>query len=318
MKPTTSALLACVALAFASCGSSDATSEAGTDTTAPVETTLVESSDTTEAATEPEADAAAGAPARIVSLSSTATEILFAIGAGDQVVAVDSFSNFPAEAPITDLSAFEPNLEAIAAYEPDLVVYAFDPDGDELATAFDGIGAEAIFQGPAATLDDVYAQIADLGIATGNEDGAAALNAELQSGIDAIVASLPADGEPLRLYHELDENFYSASSNSFIGQLYSLLGVANIADEADVDGFGYPQLNAEYILQSDPEIIVITTEVAYGADDVAARPGWDAMSAVRNGNVVVVDGDISSRWGPRLPEFLQTMADVIAGASVGS
>lgn len=307
------------ALLAASCGSSgsdaaDVSTGADiedTSTTAPL---ADESADEEPATDEPAGDA----PSRIVSLSATATEMLFAIGAGDQVIAADSYSNYPAEAPTTDLSAFEPNLEAIVEYEPDLVVYDFDPG--ELQAGFDGVGIQALHLPAAATLDDVYAQIADLGIATGHEDEAAALNADMRARIDAIVADVSTDGEPVRIYHELDDSFYSASSSAFIGQLYALLNTTNIADEADTDGYGFPQLNPEYILEADPQLIVVSDDVTYTADDVAARPGWDAIAAVQSDSIVFVDGDVASRWGPRLPEFLETIATALAAvpATVGS
>ena len=110
-------------------------------------------------------------PTRIVSMSPTATEMLFAIGAGDQVVAADSYSNYPSDAPTTKLSAYEPNAEAIANYEPDLVVYAEDP-GD-LQSSLDKLKIPAISEPAAATLDDVYAQMEQLGQATGHPDEAA-------------------------------------------------------------------------------------------------------------------------------------------------
>lgn len=262
-----------------------------------------------------ETDAAeTGGAQRIVSISPTATEVLFAIGAGDQVIAVDSLSTFPAGAPVTDLSAFEPNLEAIAAEDPDLVVLSFDP-GDIVA-GLEAAGIETIVQEAAVSLDDVYAQIADLGIATGQIDGAADLVAEMRSAIEAIVAASATGAEPLRVYHELDDTFYSVSSNSFVGQLYELLGVINIADEADTDGFGYPQLSAEYIIEADPQLIVIPDEVRYSAADVAARPGWDLLSAVQNDGIVVVEADIASRWGPRIVDFLEFISAAIAAQQV--
>lgn len=255
---------------------------------------------------------------RIVSLSATATEMLFAIGAGDLVVAADSYSNYPNDAPTTDLSAFEPNLEAIAAEDPTLVVLSFDP-GD-LVAGLDQLDIDTMVLPAAATIDDVYSQIADLGIATGNEDEAAEVNAEIRAGIDEIVAAAPESDTPVRVYHELDDTFFSATSSSFIGQLYALLGVENVADAADPDNesFGFPQLSAEYLIEADPQIIVITDQVGYSVDDVAARAGWDVLSAVQNDAVVQVDADVASRWGPRIVDFLQVISDVLEAQLVSS
>ncbi len=251
-------------------------------------------------------------PTAVVSLSPTATEMLFAIGAGDQVVAVDDQSNYPAEAPTTDLSGFTPNVEAIAAFEPDLVVISFDP-GD-LVSALEALGIPVLLQPAAVSLDDVYAQIEQLGAATGNLAEAASLVAQIRTEIDEIVASVPDRAEPLTYYHELDPTFYSATSATFIGQVYSLLGLDNIADPADADGFGYPQLSAEYILDQDPDLIFLADTKCCGQspETVAERPGWSELTAVKTGAVIPLDDDIASRWGPRVVEFLRTVAEAVS------
>lgn len=251
------------------------------------------------------------APRRIVSLSPTATEMLFAIGAGDQVIAVDSFSNFPPEAPVTDLSGFQPNIEAIAEFEPDLVV-ASSAD-DALRGGMDAIGVRLIELPAAATLEDSYAQIAELGEATGRIDGAAELNAQIRSDIDQLVAAIePLDG--LSFYHELDDTLFSATSQTFIGQIYALIGLTNIADAADPDGAsgGFPQLSAEFVLDADPDLIFLADTKCCGqtAETVEARPGWSDLTAVTEGNIIELDDDIATRWGPRVVEFLGIVAEV--------
>ena len=246
-------------------------------------------------------------PERIVSMSPTATEMLFAIGAGPQVVAVDSNSNYPKEAPTTDLSAYQPNLEAIAGYKPDLVVYSDDPG--ELAAGLGKLGIPALAEPAAARLDDTYAQIDQLGRATGHPADAARLTATMRAEIAKIVAA----GRPerhLTYYHELDKNLYSATSGTFIGQLYGLLGMENIADAADKDKSGYPQLSAEYVVKADPDMIFLADTRCCGqsARTVAARDGWDQLKAVKAGGVVELDDDVASRWGPRVVDFLKTIA----------
>lgn len=305
---------------LAACGSSadtaaDDATTVDTNGTAATDASTASSGASDPAATFPvEIDTATGPvtietrPEAIVSMSPTATEMLWAVGAGDQVKAVDSLSNYPAEAPVTDLSAYEPNLEAIAAQEPDLVVLGFA--NDEIQAGLAGLGIPVLLEEAATSLDDTYSQIAELGLATGHPDEAAAVNASLRSGIDEVVKGMPAPGgaKP-KVYHELDDTFYSASSGSFIGQLYQLLGYDNIADAADPDGsVGYPQLNAEQIIQSNPDVIVITDAYSYGPTDIAARPGWDTINAVADDRVVVVSDDVASRWGPRVVEFLRSIA----------
>lgn len=251
-------------------------------------------------------------PERVLSLSPVPTEMLFAVGAGEQVIAVDSLSNYPPEAPVTDLSAYEPNIEAIAGYEPDLVVLT-----DDINDVVSGLGALGIpvLQVPAATtLDDTYAQLEQVGAATGNIAGAAEVVADMQRRIDEIVASTPPPAEPLTYYHELDSTLYTVTSTTFIGEVYGAFGLVNIADTADPDGAGYPQLSAEFILDQDPALIFLADTKCCGesATTAAARPGWSELTAVRDGTVIELDDDIASRWGPRVVDFY---AAISAGIS---
>ena len=246
-------------------------------------------------------------PQRIVSLSPMATEILFAIGTGEQVVAVDEFSYYPPEAPVTDLSGWNPNVEAVLSYEPDLVVIV--NDANDLVAGLNAVGVDVYLSPAPAEFESGYAAITELGTAVGRFDEAQALVADLQADINAALDAGP--GAPVRVYHELDDMYFSVSSNGFIGAVYTAMGAVNIADEADPDGYGYPQLTEEYIVEADPELIVITDLVGYTAEDVAARPGWGEVSAVRNGNIVMVKADIASRWGPRLPQFITAVAEAL-------
>ena len=157
--------------------------------------------------------------------------MLFAIGAGDQVVAADSYSDYPAAAPTTDLSAYEPNVEAIAAYDPDLVVYS-DDLGD-LQKSLDKLHIPALQQPAAAAIDDVYAQLEQLGQATGHTTEAQAQIDDLQAKVAAVSASVGDQGSGMTYYYELDDTYYSVTSDTFIGNLLGLLGMKNIADEAE-------------------------------------------------------------------------------------
>jgi iron complex transport system substrate-binding protein len=300
MKRSLAALVAALAL-LAACGDdeSNVTSESS-ETTAPAEAT-------------------AEVPERIVSLSASSTETLFAIGAGDQVVAVDDYSNFPAEAPITDLSAYEPNLEAISGYEPDLVV--LDATDEELIDGLETLGIE-VFQAPAPTdLEGAYDQMVELGEVVGHADEAEALVEEMQADIEELVADLPERESPLTYYHELDSTLFSATSQTFIGELYSLVGLENIADAADPDGAngGYPQLSAELVVDADPDLVFLadTKCCAQTAETFAARPGFEGLTAVTEGRVVLLDDDIASRWGPRVVDLLEeivTAAEAVPAA----
>ena len=251
-------------------------------------------------------------PHRIVSLSATATETLFAIGAGKQVIAVDDQSDYPKQAPHTRLSGFTPNVEAIAGYRPDLVVAAYDPGG--LVAALQQLGIRVLLQDAAKTIDGAYAQMLRLGAVTGHAPEARALVARLKKRIGELVARGTRRARGLTVYHELEPDLFSATSKTFIGQIYSLFGLKNIADAADAAGNGYPKLSAEYVVAQSPDIVVLADIRCCGQSlrTVAARPGWRSVSAVRTGTVVRIDDSIASRWGPRIVNFVRAVAAALA------
>ncbi|MFW3172759.1 ABC transporter substrate-binding protein [Geodermatophilus sp. CPCC 206100] len=252
-------------------------------------------------------------PESIVSMSATATEMLFAVGAGDQVEAVDSTSDFPAEAPITDLSSFTPSAEAIAAYSPDLVVLSDDLNG--IVDALDALQVPTLLLNAATSLEESYAQVETIGEATGHADEAADVVAGVQDRIDAAVASVPAETQGMRVYHELDPSFYSATSETFIGGVYTLFGLENIADGAADTAGGYPQLSAEYVVGQAPDLVVLADTVccAQDAATLAQRPAFDTVPAVQQGRVLEADDAIASRWGPRVADFAEAVAGVLKG-----
>lgn len=321
-------LLACVALIATACSSDVVTpvATASTDESASTDGAADESEEATESDVM-ESDAfpvtlttASGdveipaMPEQIISLSPSATEMLFAVGAGDQVVAVDEYSNYPAEAPTSELSGYTPNIEAISSYGPDLVIAAGPIEG------IDVLGAPMLILGAATNLDDVYTQIEQLGAATGHVGEAAAVVGNMQTEVEAIQASLPELDEPLTYFHELGTEFYTATSSTFIGSVYDMVGLENIADPADADGssFGYPQLTEEAIIDADPDLIFLADTIGYGmtAEAVGERPGWGEMAAVQNGNVIELNDDVASRWGPRITELLATVAEAIKNVNV--
>jgi iron complex transport system substrate-binding protein len=258
--------------------------------------------------------AASARPSRIVSLSATATEMLFAIGAGDRVVAVDEQSNYPPEVPRTDLSGYKPNVEAIAARDPDLVVIS--DDGPELKQGLKAVGIDVVALPAAGTLDDTYSQIEQLGDVTGHTDEASRLVGDIKREITSIRSAAPESTKGATYYHELDPSYFSATSKTFIGSVYALLGLQNIADPADDQGAGYPQLSAEFIVQADPDFIFLADMKCcqQSAESVRARDGWDQIGAVKNGAVVALDDDVASRWGPRIVDFLRTVAARLSAA----
>jgi iron complex transport system substrate-binding protein len=249
-------------------------------------------------------------PERIVSLSPTGTEVLFAIGAGAQVVAVDDQSTYPEQAPRTDLSGFKPNAEAIAAKSPDLVVVS--DDLDKIVDSLTKLKIPVLFAPAAKVLDDSYEQISQLGALTGHAAEATELRDRMRGEIDKIVKGVPARSTPLSYYYELDPTLYSLTSNTFVGSLLKLLGLTSIADAGAKQD--YPQLSPEALVKADPDLIFLADGKCcqQNAATVKARTGWSGITAVRSGQIVAIDDDIASRWGPRVVDLLRSVADAVA------
>jgi iron complex transport system substrate-binding protein len=252
-------------------------------------------------------------PTAIVSLSPTATEMLFAIGAGNQVKAVDKNSDYPAAAPHTQLDSYQLNAESVAKYQPDLVVASglTAAQAKQLKT----LGMTTLQEPAAATLDDTYREITELGQATGHADGAAELVASMKAQIAAIEKSAPKPAKPETYYYELDQTYYSVTTSTFMGQVLKLLGLTSIADAAKgaAASGGYPQLSAEYILKADPDYVFLADGKCckQSAATVGKRPGWSNLGAVRHGRVIALDDDIASRWGPRIVDLLRSVATAL-------
>jgi len=312
MPPRFLTALGAIALVAAACGTSSATAETPATTTIPATTsTTIPDGDGFPVTIEMSGGSVTieTRPEHIVSLSPTSTEVLFAIDAGSQVIAVDNQSNYPAEAPVTDLTGFEPNLEAIAGYGADLVILMYDPG--EAITGLEALGIPVILHPAAWTLDDAYTQIEQVGAATGHTEEAADLVDSMRTSISAATDTTDAGGATY--YHELSPDFYTATSATFIGSLYGMLGLTNIADDADPDGYGYPQLSAEHILAEDPSLIFLADTVccAETTETVGDRPGWGVLTAVQDGAVTELDDDVASRWGPRVVELVETIGAAV-------
>ncbi|MEV0200162.1 ABC transporter substrate-binding protein [Nonomuraea sp. NPDC050691] len=309
-------------LVLAACGQ--------TAPTAPSSTAPAASGSAAPASSAPASSAAAGFPVtveaangkvtlakrpeRIVSLSAAHTETLFAIGAGPQVVAVDDQSNFPQQAPRTDLSGFKPNVEAIAAQKPDLVIVSNDIN--KVVSELGKLNVPVLLEPAATKLDEAYDEIADLGAATGNRPKADELVTTMKSTLDQLAASAPKNRK-LTYYHELDQTPYAATSSTFIGQIYAMFGLVNIADKAPGAAGGYPKLSKEFVAQADPDLIFLADVKCCGQnkDALAKRPGWKNLKAIRNGQVVPLDDDVASRWGPRVVDLAQTIGAAVSKAA---
>jgi iron complex transport system substrate-binding protein len=307
---------ACVA-ALTGCGTSSSSTTSASDTTS--------ASGTASAAFPVTVKAGNGAvtlksdPTRIVSLSATITEDLYAVGAGGQVVAVDQNSDYPAGVPKTSLSGLTPNIEAIARYNPSLVVSSQDSGG--LVAGMAKLGIPVLIEPATATIAAAYAQIEQVGQATGHAANAVTLVTSMKQQIAADVKRAGGGHKALTYYWELSANpFYSAASTTFIGQVVGLFGLKNIADRASKPaGGGYPELSQEYIVTAKPQIIFLAdNQAADGGQTpavVAKRPGWSGIPAVRDHEVIGLNDDVASRWGPRLPELAAEIAQAIEQSS---
>lgn len=251
-------------------------------------------------------------PDRIVSVSPSATQMLYGIGAGPQVVAVDEYSTMPADAPRTKLTEEESSAEDFLPFHPDLVLLGSDT-GNQLSDQLATLHIPALVLPAAQSLSDEWAQFREIGLATGHLAAADAEVARLQGRLAAIVRSVHGLAKGVTYYQEISPSLYTATSKTFIGSLYSMLGMVNIADAADKTGSGYPQLSAEYLLRSNPDYVILADPVCCGqtAASFAARPGYSTLTAVREHHIIVVNDSIASQWGPNVVTFLQEIADAV-------
>ena len=279
------------------------------------ETVAAEATTTTEAAAFPVTvgDLTLDAePQRIVSMSATATEMLFAIGAGDKVIAVDNFSNYPAQtAELEKVDAYQPNVEAISSLEPDLVIISYDPGN--LVEQLNALSIPVFAAYAVSNLDGAYEQLEQLGALTGRLAEAVQLSATMQAEIAEIVAGVTKTEPPLTYFYELDPTLYTITSNTFVGGVMASLGLVSVADGVEA-GNDYPQLSAEVLVDKDPSIIFLadTKCCAQSLQTVAERDGWAELTAVKTGSVVELDDDIASRWGPRLVDLVRVVAEAVA------
>jgi iron complex transport system substrate-binding protein len=303
------AVVFAITIACAACGSSPASSDPGSGnaTSAGFPATITSFAGRVHVPTR---------PVSIISLSPTATEMLYAIGAGSQVKAVDDDSDYPRQAPMTKLSGYEPNVEAIAAYKPDLVVISNDID--DVTAKLQALSVPVLDLPAAANLSQEYAEFDQLGRATGHLTQAEHEVTGLKSQVSKILASQPKHSAPLTYYYEVSTDpYYSVTSSTFIGGVLSLLGMKSIADAASgaAASGGYPSLSAEFILKSNPDYIILSdTGPTGGGQDAAtvtSRPGWSVLTAVKDKHFILLNADIASRWGPRIVDLLQDVATAL-------
>lgn len=320
-------LIAALALSLAACGDDDDKSSA-TATVAVTQATQVTPTATSVAATYFECTATHPAktpdasafpvtvtdgggntvtfdapPAKIASLDAAHTEILYAIGAGGQVTAVDNTSDCPASvSSLPKVDSFTPSVEAITALQPDLVVLFYDP-GD-LVASLQSAGIDVLMLPTPPDVNGAYDDIELLGKATGHVDDADKLVTSMSDEVHAIEQSVANQTAP-KVFHELDNTYFSVGDGSFVDNLYTILRANNIGHGTGQAG---PQLSSEAIIAANPDVIILADE-EFGENEqtVAERPGWSVIKAVQNHRVYGVDPDIVSRPGPRIVDALRAL-----------
>jgi iron complex transport system substrate-binding protein len=261
-----------------------------------------------------------GAPQRIISLAPSSTEVLFAVGAGDQVVGVTDFCNYPYdfaewinEGKMNTIGNYwQPAIEPIIALEPDLVIASGGGASDEAASKLRNLGYNVIMLNP-ATLDDVLCNIDIIGKATGHADEATALIASLQARIDAIANKVAgiSDADKPKVYIEIwDDPLMASAKGSYIDDILTIAGGVNIFADATTS---YPIVSSDVVISKNPDIIL--TE----SGNVADREGWSSINAVKNNKVYDRGSDVTYvRPGPRLVDALEELAKIVHPEIFGS
>ncbi|WKD61275.1 Vitamin B12-binding protein precursor [Corynebacterium ciconiae DSM 44920] len=307
LKAVLASACAC-ALALAGCSSSESDSTGESAGSADSSATAEAFPVTLAAGRDGEEVTIENQPTAIVSLSPTATETLFAIDAGEAVVAADSYSYYPPEAPTTDLSGFTPNAEAVLEYQPDLVVVS--QDSNDIVDSLTAAKVPVLVMGAPDDLDGAYSQMEQLGAATGHVADAASVVAETTRAIEDAVAEVGDKAKGRSYYHEVDPSFYTITNDSFLGDIYSQFGMTSIAADGDNP---FPQLNPEAIISANPDVIFLgdAGEGGESAASVAQRPGFNTIPAVKDDAIVELDPDLSSRWSPRIADFVQSLVPTL-------
>lgn len=250
----------------------------------------------------------AAAPLRIVTAAPSVTELAFALGLGDTVVAVDEYSNYPPEATSKASigSYIDPDLEAIVGARPDVVLVT-SVHLAEIVPALEAQGIPAIVF-DASNIEGVYADLLLLGEATGRRDQAETLVDSLRGRVAAVEQAV-AGADPVSVFYEIDPTLYTAGPGTFIDDLIRRAGGTNIAGGATT---AYPQLSAEEVVAADPEVIILSDQAAGVSEEaVRARSGWSGIAAVKGDRIVFLDPDIGSRPGPRIVDALEQIARIL-------
>ena len=241
---------------------------------------------------------------KIISLSTTHTEIIQSLGAENTLVGIDAFSEV--DFPVEVIDAYTVTAEELVPLNPDIVIIAFDFNG--IVEGLEAQKIKYILLPPARSLDDVYSQITTIGDIVDKKNEASSKIRDMKVEINRILSN--SNYQDLTVYHEIGYSFgiYSVNSESLIGEIYNLLGVTNIANSVeDPYGSGYPALSEEIVLESNPDFIVVGHS-DYLNKDLSIREGWNNLSAVQNSRVYFLDDTLANNWGTTTLQLVEELA----------
>ena len=243
---------------------------------------------------------------RVVSLSTTHTEIIQTLGGENLLVGIDSFSE--SELPIEKIDAFTVTADELVNLNPDLVIVAFDFNG--IIDGLEALNVNYVLLPPARNFDEVYTQIMEIGNLINKSEESIDLVSEMENDVAEIIESFSAQN--VKVFHEIGYTYgiYTVNENSFIGEIYNLLGVDNIANfKEDPFGSGYPEFSEEEILMANPNLIIVGHS-DYLNKDLSTRVGWEEITAIQSGNLFFLDENLANNWGTNTVDLLNTLSEV--------
>ena len=243
---------------------------------------------------------------RVISLSTTHTEVIRVLGGESLLVGVDSFSE--TELPIEKIDAFTITAEELVKLNPDLVVVAFDFNG--IVEGLESLEINYTLLPPAKNFEDVYSQIEEIGKLIDKEDESLDLITSMKNDVGEIIENFSQ--ENITVFHEIGFTYgiYTVNENSFIGEIYNLLGVENVANlKEDPFGSGYPEFSEEEVINSNPNLIVVGHS-DYLNKDLSIRAGWEEIRAVKNENVYFLNENLANNWGASTVDLINTLSEI--------
>ena len=243
---------------------------------------------------------------RVVSLSTTHTEIIQTLGGENLLVGIDSFSE--SELPIEKIDAFTVTADELVNLNPELVIVAFDFNG--IIDGLEALNLNYVLLPPARNFDEVYTQIMEIGNLINKSEESIDLVSEMENDVAEIIESFSAQN--VKVFHEIGYTYgiYTVNENSFIGEIYNLLGVDNIANfKEDPFGSGYPEFSEEEILMANPNLIIVGHS-DYLNKDLSTRVGWEEITAIQSGNLFFLDENLANNWGTNTVDLLNTLSEV--------